>query len=721
MYVSVALPLPLPMLFSYRVPLEFLDYIKVGIRVLVPFRSKQLTAVVFSIHKKDPFKNSKDLLDIIDNIPVVRQETFYLAQWVSDYYRVPIGEVIFSMFPPKLSKPLAFYEDDYISLALDDSSLQKLKEKDKRKKRKISLIEYVEKNTLLKVGDLRSYYNHSSFTREIKALLSQNVLKLQLSPLEIKAPLFSLNEEQQNAVKQIKLHQFKSYLLYGVTGSGKTEVYFHLIEEALKNKLACLILFPEIALTTHLYNRFYERFKEAVVMIHSQLTKSEREKNWWRIYKGERKIVLGSRSAVFAPIENLGLIIVDEEHEVSYKQEESPRYHARDVAVMRAKNNQIPIVLGSATPSLESFYNARKGKYILLPLTKRAGTGSLPSLYLLDMRHDAKKNFILSRLLFEKILTCLERKEQIILFLNRRGSIPTLLCESCGSYLSCSRCEVALTYYHRSFELKCHYCSYVGKVEWHCKQCSSKLNTIGIGTQGLEEEIKKMFPNARVSRLDADVAQHNDVAKDILDRLEQGDIDILIGTQMIAKGINIHGITLIGIIYADTGLFLPDFRAAEKTFQLIQQVAGRAGRGDKKGEVVIQTYNPEHYALHLALKGDFNLFYEKEMEERSVLYYPPYRRLVEVILKGTNEDKVEKVANTLAEKVLEHMQKVPEFILLGPSSMPIKKINNQYRWHMLMKAVTIKELHEAIDVIIKYKKKHLSVKVWINMDPVAMI
>lgn len=517
----------------------------------------------------------------------------------------------------------------------------------------------------------------------------------------------SLNCEQQTAFQTISTGQEGSlYLLHGVTGSGKTEVYFETAQEILKNGGQVLYLVPEIALTPQTLERARNRFGDQVALIHSNMSDGERFDQWFRVKRGEARLVLGARSAVFAPFTDLKLIIVDEEHESTYKQEENPRYHIRQVVEKLASLTGAKVIFGSATPSVESFYYAQTGKYRYLQLNKRFNRNPLPEVQVVDMREELKngnKN-ILSRRLFDSIAGSLANHEQIILLLNRRGHSTFILCRDCGYSLGCPACEVALTYHLTEKTLRCHYCDYRQPVPNQCPKCgSARIRFFGHGTQKLEEELAVYFPEARIVRMDVDSTAKKGAHHQIYQQLTSGAVDILLGTQMIAKGLDLPNVTLVGVISADSILHIPDFRAAERTFQLLTQVAGRTGRGQKPGRVVFQTYDPDHYSLRFAKVHDYRSFYQTEIEFRDKLHYPPFAEMVKFGFSGLNPEKVSKAANSfylLVEKVraaLSSSERPPlDMEILGPSPALIPKIQNNYRWQLLLKSVQPDRLEQVV-------------------------
>lgn len=499
-----------------------------------------------------------------------------------------------------------------------------------------------------------------------------------------------LTDEQQVALQAItttmEQQTAETFLLHGVTGSGKTEVYLQAIQKVLNEGKEAIMLVPEISLTPQMTERFRSRFGEMVAVMHSGLSVGEKYDEWRKIQQGKVKVVVGARSAIFAPFTNIGLIILDEEHESTYKQEDSPRYHARDVAIWRSEFYNCPIILGSATPALESFARAKKGVYTLLSLKQRALHQALPTVYIADMREELRQGnrSMFSQSLIEAIRVRLEKKEQMVLFLNRRGYSSFVLCRDCGTVVQCPNCDISLTYHRTTEKLKCHYCGYEEHVPQICPQCQSDhIRYFGTGTQKVEEEIYKLFPEARVLRMDVDTTKHKGAHEEILETFGTGQADILLGTQMIAKGLDFPNITLVGVLSADTSLHLPDYRAAERTFQLLTQVSGRAGRHDKPGEVIIQTYTPEHYAIELAKTQDYEPFYEREMFLRRRSSYPPYYFVALIQLSHEDVMMAAEYAGRVADWLRENLSN--QVAIIGPTTASIARLQNRYRYQCLIK------------------------------------
>ena len=551
---------------------------------------------------------------------------------------------------------------------------------------------------------------------------------LSLRP-ELKSyPKPELSSDQEKILieilKGIHSKQFSPFLIHGVTASGKTEIYLRAIEEVLTQGKEAIVLVPEISLTPQLLSRFKDRFGENLALLHSGLGKGERYDQWRRIWKGDVKIAVGARSAIFAPFKNVGIIIVDEEHDPSYKQEEKLRYHARDLAVVRAKQGGATLLLGSATPSLESFYNAENGKFHLLSLPERIEGKPLPRVEVVDMK---KEGGLLSEKVRMALQKNIEEKKQSLLFLNRRGFAHFILCPDCGLTFKCPNCSVTLTYHFRDRSLQCHYCDYRIPAPGDCPQCEGhRLRGMGIGTERLEQEIGTLFPGAQVGRMDRDTTTRRRSHQQILKRLENGKIDILVGTQMIVKGHDFPNVTFVGVISADTSLHFPDFRSSERTFQLLTQVAGRAGRGEAFGEVVIQTFNPDHYSILKAKDHDFIGFYQEEVEFRRALEYPPFSRLINFRLVGNSERKTKAIAEEMGrigQSLLEKgYRKGME--ILGPSTAPFAKMRGKFRWQMLAKGKSVLLLHQfAKELAIRLEDgtKGKGVNLDIDVDPVFIL
>lgn len=544
-----------------------------------------------------------------------------------------------------------------------------------------------------------------------------------------KKTALTLTVEQERAIipvlDSIENEQHEVFLLYGVTGSGKTEIYLQSIQEVLNNGKEAIVLVPEIALTPQMVTRFKERFGDYVAVMHSGLSAGEKYDEWRKIQRKEVKVVVGARSAIFAPFENLGIIIIDEEHETSYKQEENPRYHARDVAIQRAKTYNCPVVLGSATPSLESFARAQKGRYTLLSLPKRMNNQALPTVEIVDMREELRtgNRSMFSVKLFEKLKDRIEKKEQTVLFLNKRGHSSFVMCRDCGYVMNCPHCDITLTYHRYNEQMKCHYCGHEDRVPTICPECNSEhIRYFGTGTQKVEEELNKLLPEARVIRMDVDTTGRKGSHEKLLTAFQEGQADILLGTQMIAKGLDFPNITLVGVLSADTMLHLPDFRSSEKTFQLLTQVSGRAGRHLLPGEVVIQTYSPEHYSVELAGTQDYDLFYQQEMMVRKIHQYPPFYFLSLVTVSHQELMKVVSVTEKIAKFISSRLSR--EAVVLGPVASPIPRINDRYRYQCLIKYKKEPDLNKALKAILDHYQQEMGkegLQISVDLNPYILM
>ncbi|MGA9527571.1 MAG: primosomal protein N' [Terriglobales bacterium] len=522
-------------------------------------------------------------------------------------------------------------------------------------------------------------------------------IKPRRSPFE-----FEFSPAQNNAraaiLDGVNARKFTGMLLHGVTGSGKTAVYLAVMREVLEQGRSSILLVPEIGLTPAMAADLIQVFGDEVAILHSGLSDDERAEQWHRIKRGEARVVVGTRSAVFAPVGDLALLIVDEEQDSSYKQEETPRYHARDVAVMRAKMADAVVVLGSATPSLESYYNAKKNKYALIELPDRVENRPLPEVEIVDMRQEFQetgKEQVISRKLAEEIRERLEKKEQVMVLLNRRGYSPVVLCRACGEALQCKNCAVSMTHHKREHKMECHYCGHVAPIPNKCAQCGSDyVYFVGTGSEKLEELLHDMFPQARIGRLDRDTVRGREDFERALNALNEGELDLLVGTQMIAKGHDVHGVTLVGVVAADAALGLPDFRAAERTFQLLTQVAGRAGRGNSPGKVILQTYFQDHYAVQFAARHDFAAFYDKELQFRSWMHYPPYSAIANVIVRSEKLDEALAWSGEIGrwfEKTRHEGIRV-----LGPAAAPITRLKRDYRYHFILKSPSREKMNALL-------------------------
>ena len=571
----------------------------------------------------------------------------------------------------------------------------------------------------------------------VKALRNKGLLTI--DSREVKREYFSfpkkrkikniqLTSEQKTAIssvnKYVRLEEYHPFLLFGITGSGKTEVYIEIIKSVLKKNKTALMLVPEIALTPQMVDRFFNAFGEDIAILHSHLNDRQRWEQWNKIKSGKSKIVIGARSAIFAPLENLGVIIVDEEHETTYKQENTPRYNGRDLSILRAKMNSAVVILGSATPSLESWNNFNHDRFTLLELSHRPLSYELPTIEIIDMKKEKDPKLLLSAKLKAKIEEKLKLKEQIILLQNRRGHSSFVQCISCGNIFECSHCDISMKFHSHTSELICHYCGHRTPMPRKCPECGSYMFTFGAsGTQQIEKQLNILFPKARILRMDSDSAGSKESYDSMFTRMREGTIDILLGTQMIAKGLDFENVTLVGVISADIGLNVPDFRAAERTFQLLTQVAGRSGRGEKSGEVIIQTYNPDHYSITTALEQNFLIFVEKELRLRKHLKYPPEYRLARIVFSHKNKEYLKEQINKNVKIInqLNNLFEHSKLIILGPVETPIARIQNSYRYHLILKADSVKIVSSAMSFLKDNLKISSSIKQVIDIDPYSLM
>jgi len=668
-YAQIVFNLPVKGPFDYIVPPELRNRIKRGMRVWAPFGGRTLVGYVVGLSDKPgiPISRLKQIKSLIDAEPIIDAPLLKLSKWLSKYYFCSLGEAIEAAIPGGL------------------------------KKGRVSV-----KPRLLKEK-------------------SPEAKEASKSP-----PI--LNSEQKAALREIsdaiEKSLFHVFLLHGITGSGKTEVYIRAIKRVLKKDKDAILLVPEISLTPQTIERFRERFGEKVAVLHSRLTAGQRFEEWKKIKEGKCPIVIGARSAVFAPVKKLGLLIIDEEHETTYKQEDVPRYNARDTGMARAREAGAAVILGSATPSLESFYSASKNRYKLLKLNERVEGKILPGTTIVDMREELKSRrrfSVFSRMLEEAIRERLKRKEQIILFLNRRGFSTFIHCRKCGFVFKCRRCSIALTHHSGKRKLVCHYCNYSAPYTEICPQCKSTyLGYSGTGTQKVESETARLFPSARVERMDTDTTATRSSHHRFLFAFKKGELDILVGTQMIAKGLDFPRVTLVGVIMADTAINLPDFRAQERTFQLLTQVSGRAGRGEKKGEVIIQTFAPENYAVTASSRHDYPAFYEKEITYRRELGYPPFLHLIHLTLRGKKEERVVQTIQKLALR-LKTAAAASKAEILGPAASPIPRIRGNFRWSIVLKIPTPIQGTQLLESVLKGFKIPPDLKLKVDVDPLGMM
>jgi len=820
-FANVALPLPIPQLFTYRIPTEFLELVKPGIRVIVSFgRQKVVTGLVDSIHQEAPkVYTAKPILDVLDAEPVVTPQQVNMMKWMSNYYLCTYGEVVNAAFPSglKLSSESKIqlhphYDWNDTDLTLDDKEvilLSALEKKDSLSYRDAADIlelksayryikSLVQKELVIIYEEVKERYKpkkvkkirlHGDYLAD-EGLLDELFQELEKKPKQSdilllylrEVPLFQnpelnssgipksafteaglsassiktmvkneiliefeeivsrfgdegpaetteieLSDIQQNAQQEIfdYFTNKSTVLLHGITGSGKTETYISLIQQALESGQQVLYLLPEIALTAQIVNRLRKVFGDRMGVYHSKFSDNERVEVWYGLMEGRFDFIVGVRSSIFLPFASLGLVIVDEEHETSYKQyDPAPRYHARDVALYLAHLHGAKTVLGSATPSLESYTNAKQEKYGLVELFQRYNDASLPVINLANLTEEKKRKTSVGEftsVLIEAIGQILEKKEQAIIFQNRRGFSNYLTCEDCGYIPECPRCSVSLTYHQYKNQLNCHYCGHKDAVPLVCPACgSTKVHTVGIGTERIEEDIKLLFPKARVQRMDLETTRAKYAYQNIIHDFEKGEIDILVGTQMVSKGLDFDKVSLVGVFDIDRMLYFPDFRAYERAFQMVTQVSGRAGRRDTEGKVIIQSRNPEQGIIELIKAGDYHTFYQREMMERKKYHYPPFTRMIHLTLRSKDKKLTNEAAQRLANILKEDMGASR---VLGPQEPLINKIRDKFLMDIFLK-IEKKYKMEAVKDLIRnaqlelLKVKELkSVEVVVDVDP----
>ena len=749
-FVDISLPVPLRRAFTYRVP-EGASY-ALGARVAVPFHRRKLAGFVVG-HRDAPPEGVERVFRVagpLEREPVFPAELLAFLDEAARYYLHPLGEVLRAAAPAlpkgamKRLREGGFLEEGEALpgravatiLELFAHRTEALPEKRLGSRQKEALALLDERRELA-LGELRDRIGPSA-RNVLKALAKRGLVELEEREI-LKDPFFGkpierdappeLNEAQRVAVERMRgaleAEEPASFLLHGVTGSGKTEVYLHVIESARQRGRGALLLVPEIALTPQLVSRFRARFGDGIAVLHSALGERERDEAWRRLRRGELTLAVGARSALFAPVPNLGVIVVDEEHDPSFKQEEGFRYHARDMALLRAHRAGAVCILGSATPSVESFRGAEEGRLELLSLPERATSQRLPEVEVVDLRrhrHGPSGHHLITGPLHQGIEAALEAGEQCILFLNRRGFAPSQRCGSCGAAVECPSCSVALTEHRAVGELRCHYCDFRRPPPARCPTCgAADLAPLGLGTEQLEQTLAELFSPARVARLDRDTATGKTVEA-VLDRLRQGEVDILVGTQMVTKGHDLPGVTLVGVILADQSLAFPDFRAGERTFQLLAQVAGRAGRGERPGRVCFQTFQPDHPAIRAAAAHDYERFYMAELAERRELGYPPFGRMVAVRADGVDEQRTRRVLEELASSARRHPGlRDGTLSIQGPAPAPIARLRNRWRFRFLLRGER-KPLRQVAAALAARIDEGLGpVRASVDVDPVSML
>lgn len=700
--------------FTYIIPNNINSNL-IGKRVLVPFGKQKLEGFVLNTYDNiNVDYELKSIIEVVDEEPVLNKEMLELGKYISSRTLCNLISAYQTMLPSALkahkdfniNKKFVTYIElinrDYVPRNDNQKEIIDLLKSGKVLKSELTKISVSSINTLIR----------NNIVREIK----EEVYRTNLST-NYKDKQVILNEEQQNVVDEVlsSLNEFNPYLLFGVTGSGKTEVYMHIIEEVLKNGKEVIVLVPEISLTPQLVNIFKSRFKSSIAILHSALSDGEKYDEWRKILRGEVKIVIGARSAIFAPFTNIGLIILDEEHSDTYKQDNNPRYNAVDIAIKRAKTYNCPLILGSATPSIESYTRACTGVYKLLTLKTRVNK-NLPLVKIIDMKAEIKKgNRILSNELICDITDRLNKNEQVILLLNRRGYSTTITCKECGCVIKCPNCDIPLTYHKMGNKLNCHYCNYTTYKPNRCPECNSdRINDFGIGTEKLEEEINNLFDKTKTIRMDIDTTRRKGSHERIVNDFRNKKYNVLIGTQMISKGLDFDDVTLVGVINGDATLNIPDYRSGERTYSLLNQVAGRSGRSTKPGKVIIQCFNTKHYSIICASNHDYLSFYNEDMSIRKKLKYPPYYNLCLIKLNGTNYEKIFKEANKIKKYLKTNTE---DIIILGPSASTIPKIYNKYYIQIIIKYKNLKQIYDNLKFITDKSKQLNDIALDIDINP----
>jgi len=738
-YIRVIIDRAIHRELDYLVPETLADRVGVGSRVRVPFRDKSTLATVVAALDHSEAEGIRPIEAVIGEAPILSEQLLELARWISAYYCCPIETVMRSLLPQVIRRAEVGWKKQLFvrpARKIDNEEIEKLR---KRAPRQAELLEAIAQlEGAMRAADL---LRHTSLDNQtLRALVRRGLAELHEEAAVrdphadeqfIATSNLALNDEQSLALKRITQaldspEDARPILLHGVTGSGKTEIYLQAIRAALERGRSAIVLVPEISLTPQTVEGFKGRFAEAqdaVAVLHSHLSEGERHDEWHKIHSGRARIAIGPRSAVFAPLKSLGLIVVDEEHENTYKQEEAPRYHARDVAVVRAKIEKCVVVLGSATPSLESYHNATTGKYRLAALTQRVDEKQMPLMRVVDLRQERRKEraiAILSGKLRGAIADRLEKREQTILFLNRRGFSTSLLCTNCGEARNCPNCSVALTFHRNVARLSCHLCGHTAAVPRKCPACGKDaLIYAGFGTEKVESTVAHIFPKAMVRRMDADSMTRKEAYRETLRSFRAGKIDILVGTQMIAKGLHFPNVTLVGIINADLALHLPDFRAGERTFQLLTQVAGRAGRGETPGEVFVQTYTPFSPSIQFARHHDFAGYFQQELDFRERCDFPPFKHAILITVRSAHEGRAKLSAETLKRRLKEAL---PEEFILGDSTpAPLEKLQGQFRFHILLRGEAIMRLSRLVRETLDKLPFPEDVTVTVDVDPYQLL
>jgi primosomal protein N' (replication factor Y) len=738
-YIRVLIDRAIHRELDYLVPETLAERVVVGSRIRVPFRDKSALATVVAVLERSEAQGLRPIEAVVGDAPALSEQLLELARWISVYYCCPIEAVMRSLLPQVIRRAEIGWKKQLFVLPARKIDKEEIEKLQRRAPRQAELLEAISRlEAPVRAADLLRQTSLDNQT--LRALVKRGLAEMREEAVVrdphageqfVATSNLVLNAEQLLALKEITQaldspEIARPILLHGVTGSGKTEIYLQAIRAALEHGRSAIVLVPEISLTPQTVERFKGRFAKAqdtVAVLHSHLSEGERHDEWYKIHSGRARIVIGPRSAVFAPLKKLGLIVVDEEHENTYKQEEAPRYHARDVAIVRARIEKCVVVLGSATPSLESYHNAVRGKYRLATLSQRIDEKQMPLMRIVDLRQERRKEkaiAILSEKLRAAIADRLDKREQTILFLNRRGFSTSLLCSDCGEARNCPNCSVALTFHRRVARLSCHLCGHTAAVPKKCPACGKDaLIYAGFGTEKVESTVAHIFPKATVRRMDADSMTRKEAYRETLRNFRTGKIDILVGTQMIAKGLHFPNVTLVGIINADLALHLPDFRAGERTFQLLTQVAGRAGRGETPGEVFVQTYTPFSPSIQFARHHDFAGYFQQELEFRERCDFPPFKHAVLITVRSAHEGRAKLSAETLVRRLKGSLGS--EFILGDATPAPLEKLQGQFRFHILMRGEAIMRLSRLVRETLDKLPFPEDVAVAVDVDPYQLL
>lgn len=714
--------------FTYKLPDSMYDKVDIGYRVRVPFGmgNKKIDGFVIELYEEyDGTGKIKEVSELCEDFPLFTKKDLVLMKEMREKYLCTYLDCIKVFIPTGIFKGIKNKKETLIYCGnMPEGRFDKENYKTiygiVKNNEGIFTKSTLSKRFNLSLSSINTMIKNGLLIAEDKVVNRYNERKYaEYAPKK-------LNEEQQIAINKVLNSQKRTFLIHGVTGSGKTEIYMHLVSEAIKESKEAIILVPEIALTPQMVERFKGRFGKDISVFHSKLSDGERYDEWLRVKMGKVKLAIGARSAIFLPFSNLGLIVIDEEHEGSYKSDSNPKYNARDIGELKCSINSCKLVLGSATPSVESYYRSKKGEIELITIKNRADNASLPEVEIVDMRQELLNNnkSIFSKKLQEAIEDRLSKKEQIILFLNRRGFSTFVSCRKCGYVFKCNNCDISLTYHNEGRKLVCHYCGSKQGVPNICPQCGSKyVKYFGVGTEKIEQEIKKVFPKARTLRMDFDTTRGKNSYEEIYKTFRDERADILIGTQMVAKGLDFKNVTLVGVIAADLSLNLPDFRSTERTFQLITQVSGRAGRGEKKGSVVVQTYNPENYSIRFAASNDYEGFYKEEIEVRNTMDYPPFSDILLINMSSKNENLLIKSIQNVGIFFKNKLEQNDKIKMLGPCPCEISKIKELYRWQIIFKGNIDREFGENIrkTVYELLKDVYNDIRVSIDINPNSLL